>query len=281
MYRASMHFPLPPVPVHEEVSSLQSRFAFRAGIDLDLLGIEIDKKAFIPGIVVASSRAKPLAGITNLESCIGVVCFCSEISAARDKFTSSLQRIYLNQPDYREIIRSIMETVGRGGHDDLGQRIRDEILLIQIVMFKQVEALKMALEGSPPKTKDERCKSANWIVVHRAIMAIKDVDGLFVSLDPEYYDILMKAMMAERGPISRDGNKNSVSDSVANQKRNQRRNQKRNPSVSNSVVDYQRNQRRTFCIPSLSPSLIPFLISNGIRDGIHKFLISVSDSVSD
>ncbi|KAK9144567.1 hypothetical protein Sjap_004470 [Stephania japonica] len=57
--------------------------------------------------------------------------------------------------------------------------------------FKPVEALKMALEGSPPKTRDERCKSANWIVVHRAIMAIKDVDGLFLSLDPEYYDILM------------------------------------------------------------------------------------------
>ncbi|XP_073040845.1 actin-related protein 2/3 complex subunit 5A isoform X2 [Primulina eburnea] len=58
--------------------------------------------------------------------------------------------------------------------------------------YKPVEALKTALEGSPPKTKDERCKSANWIVVHRAIMAIKDVDNLFSSLDPEYYDILMK-----------------------------------------------------------------------------------------
>ncbi|KAJ4716250.1 Actin-related protein 2/3 complex subunit 5 [Melia azedarach] len=57
---------------------------------------------------------------------------------------------------------------------------------------KPVEALKTALEGSPPKTQDERCKSANWIVVHRAIMAIKDVDGMFSSLDPEYYDILMK-----------------------------------------------------------------------------------------
>ncbi|KAG6786588.1 hypothetical protein POTOM_008194 [Populus tomentosa] len=34
--------------------------------------------------------------------------------------------------------------------------------------------------------------SANWIVVHRAIMAIKDVDALFSALDPEYYDILMK-----------------------------------------------------------------------------------------
>ncbi|XP_048131749.1 actin-related protein 2/3 complex subunit 5A isoform X2 [Rhodamnia argentea] len=57
--------------------------------------------------------------------------------------------------------------------------------------WKPVEALKTALEGSPPNTRDERCKSANWIVVHRAIMAIKDLDALFSSLDPEYYDILM------------------------------------------------------------------------------------------
>ncbi|XP_039170014.1 uncharacterized protein LOC104445037 isoform X1 [Eucalyptus grandis] len=41
-----------------------------------------------------------------------------------------------------------------------------------------------------------RCqKLANWIVVHRAIMAIKDLDALFSSLDPEYYDILMKLIM--------------------------------------------------------------------------------------
>ncbi|XP_057808377.1 actin-related protein 2/3 complex subunit 5A-like isoform X1 [Salvia miltiorrhiza] len=58
--------------------------------------------------------------------------------------------------------------------------------------YKPVEALKTALEGSPPAIKDERCKSANWIVVHRAIMAIKDVDSLFSALDPEYYDVLMK-----------------------------------------------------------------------------------------
>ncbi|KAI3519604.1 hypothetical protein L1887_08818 [Cichorium endivia] len=31
-----------------------------------------------------------------------------------------------------------------------------------------------------------------WIVVHRALMAIKDVDLMFTSLDSEYYDILMK-----------------------------------------------------------------------------------------
>ncbi|CAJ2631464.1 unnamed protein product [Trifolium pratense] len=41
-------------------------------------------------------------------------------------------------------------------------------------------------------TSDQRCKAAHWIVVHRAIMAIKDVDGMLSSLDPEYYDILMK-----------------------------------------------------------------------------------------
>ncbi|XP_057531704.1 actin-related protein 2/3 complex subunit 5A [Amaranthus tricolor] len=58
--------------------------------------------------------------------------------------------------------------------------------------YKPVEALKTALEGSAAITKDDRCKSANWIAVHRAIMAIKDVDGLMTSLDSEYYDILMK-----------------------------------------------------------------------------------------
>ncbi|KAK8950600.1 Actin-related protein 2/3 complex subunit 5A [Platanthera guangdongensis] len=57
---------------------------------------------------------------------------------------------------------------------------------------KPVEALQKALEGSPTNTRDQRCKSANWIVVHRAMMAIRDVDGMFSSLDPEYYDILMK-----------------------------------------------------------------------------------------
>ncbi|KAG7614283.1 Actin-related protein 2/3 complex subunit 5 superfamily [Arabidopsis suecica] len=58
--------------------------------------------------------------------------------------------------------------------------------------YKHVEALKTALDGSPPKTLDERCKSANWIVVHRAIMAIKDIEGMLNSLTAEYYDILMK-----------------------------------------------------------------------------------------
>lgn len=54
-----------------------------------------------------------------------------EISEAQDKFTNLLQRIYLNQPNGREIVRLVMTCVGRGGQGDVGQRIRDEILVLQ------------------------------------------------------------------------------------------------------------------------------------------------------
>lgn len=57
---------------------------------------------------------------------------CSEISEAQDRFTNLLQRIYLNQPNDREIVRLLMTHVGRGGQGDVGQRIRDEILVIQV-----------------------------------------------------------------------------------------------------------------------------------------------------
>ncbi|XP_038973622.1 alpha-glucan water dikinase 2 [Phoenix dactylifera] len=54
-----------------------------------------------------------------------------EISAVQDKFTDLLERIYTEQQDHREILRLILATVGRGGQGDLGQRIRDEILVLQ------------------------------------------------------------------------------------------------------------------------------------------------------
>ncbi|KAJ4808981.1 Glucan water dikinase [Rhynchospora pubera] len=54
-----------------------------------------------------------------------------EISKAQDRLTDLLQNLYKSQPQYREIIRIIMSTVGRGGEGDVGQRIRDEILVIQ------------------------------------------------------------------------------------------------------------------------------------------------------
>ncbi|KAL5552841.1 hypothetical protein UlMin_040242 [Ulmus minor] len=54
-----------------------------------------------------------------------------EISKAQDRLTDSLQDIYISQPQYQELLRMIMSTVGRGGEGDVGQRIRDEILVLQ------------------------------------------------------------------------------------------------------------------------------------------------------
>lgn len=50
------------------MSSLESKFVFGASLDLDLLGVEVDDKTLIPGLAVASSRAKPLAGALPLSS---------------------------------------------------------------------------------------------------------------------------------------------------------------------------------------------------------------------
>lgn len=55
-----------------------------------------------------------------------------EISAAQDRLTYLLQQMYAEQPENREMIRLIMSTVGRGGQGDVGQRIRDEILVVQV-----------------------------------------------------------------------------------------------------------------------------------------------------
>ncbi|KAI8571652.1 hypothetical protein RHMOL_Rhmol01G0136300 [Rhododendron molle] len=61
---------LPFSVVQQEASSLETKYVFGANIDLDLLGIEIDADTLIPGLAVASSRAKPLAGWMNgLEVC--------------------------------------------------------------------------------------------------------------------------------------------------------------------------------------------------------------------
>lgn len=54
-----------------------------------------------------------------------------EISKAQDRLTDLLQNAYRSHPQCREILRMIMSTVGRGGEGDVGQRIRDEILVLQ------------------------------------------------------------------------------------------------------------------------------------------------------
>lgn len=59
----------------------------------------------------------------------------SEISKAQDRLTDLLQDVYSSYPQYREIVRMILSTVGRGGEGDVGQRIRDEILVIQVHMI--------------------------------------------------------------------------------------------------------------------------------------------------
>lgn len=62
--------------VQEEASSLETRFAFGATLDLDLLGIEVGEETLIPGLAVASSRAKPLAGIMLLQCSYMRFCSC-------------------------------------------------------------------------------------------------------------------------------------------------------------------------------------------------------------
>ena len=48
------------------MASLKTKRVFGASLDLDLLGIEIDDNTLIPGLAVATSRAKPLAGAYSL-----------------------------------------------------------------------------------------------------------------------------------------------------------------------------------------------------------------------
>lgn len=48
--------------MQEEVSSIYKKYAFGQGLDLDLLGFEFDDNTLVPGLAVASTRAKALAG---------------------------------------------------------------------------------------------------------------------------------------------------------------------------------------------------------------------------
>lgn len=54
-----------------------------------------------------------------------------EISAAQLKCTTQLAALHKDDPAMRDVTRFIMATIGRGGDGDVGQRIRDEILVVQ------------------------------------------------------------------------------------------------------------------------------------------------------
>lgn len=78
-----------------------------------------------------------------LSSNFKVLSWCREISQAQDRLTGLLQNVYKSCPQYREIIRMILSTVGRGGEGDVGQRIRDEILVIQVVFSSMLSSLPL------------------------------------------------------------------------------------------------------------------------------------------
>ncbi|PPD98318.1 hypothetical protein GOBAR_DD04651 [Gossypium barbadense] len=85
------------------------------------------------------------------------------------------------------------KSTGSDNTEDILAKIENKSLKIEslIKQYKPIKAIKIALESYPPQ--DERCKYANWVGVHKALMAIKDVEGILRSLDPRYYDILMNS----------------------------------------------------------------------------------------
>ncbi|KAK8293911.1 hypothetical protein V6Z11_D06G221000 [Gossypium hirsutum] len=94
------------------------------------------------------------------------------------------------------------KSVGSDNAKDILTKIENKSQKIEslIKQYKLIEVIKTALEGFPPQ--DKRCKYVNWIGVHKALMTIKDVEGMIRSLYPPYYDILMKYVY--RGLLTRD-----------------------------------------------------------------------------
>jgi len=54
-----------------------------------------------------------------------------EISAAQDRLNTLLAHLHTLRPDMRGLLSAAMAAVGRGGKGEVGQRIRDEILIVQ------------------------------------------------------------------------------------------------------------------------------------------------------
>lgn len=49
----------------------------------------------------------------------------------QERLTARLAQLYSERPEARDLLRLALTCVGRGGEGDMGQRIRDEILVIQ------------------------------------------------------------------------------------------------------------------------------------------------------
>ncbi|KAK9151196.1 hypothetical protein Syun_009505 [Stephania yunnanensis] len=147
-----------------------------------------------------------------------------------------------------EIIRLIMATVGRGGHGDLRQRIRDEILLIQEYMHKSQTESETEI----------RIPSLIPLLVSDGIR-----DGIRNRIFPSLIPSLIPFLISNG---IRDGIHkfiNSVSESVANQQQNQRR---------NAITNVQFLIKFHFCSVS-----VPFLIfvSKSVSNQKRNFSVSI------
>ncbi|KAI3744640.1 hypothetical protein L1987_57728 [Smallanthus sonchifolius] len=116
----------------DKISSLESvaeqSFMHRFNIAADLIEEAKDADELgLAGILVWMRFMATRQLVWNKNYCVKP----REISQAQDRLIDKLQNIYKSYPHYSELLRMIMSSVGRGGEGDVGQRIRDEILVVQ------------------------------------------------------------------------------------------------------------------------------------------------------
>ncbi|GKB58518.1 hypothetical protein Tco_0914704 [Tanacetum coccineum] len=119
----------------DKIASLESEaeksFMHRFNIAADLVEEAKDADELgLAGILVWMRFMATRQLIWNKDYCVKP----REISQAQDRLINMLQNVYRSRPQYSELLRMIMSSVGRGGDGDVGQRIRDEILVIQALM---------------------------------------------------------------------------------------------------------------------------------------------------
>nr|GEX14501.1 alpha-glucan water dikinase 1, chloroplastic-like isoform X2 [Tanacetum cinerariifolium] len=116
----------------DKIASLESEaeksFMHRFNIAADLVEEAKDADELgLAGILVWMRFMATRQLVWNKDYCVKP----REISQAQDRLINMLQNVYRSRPQYSELLRMIMSSVGRGGDGDVGQRIRDEILVIQ------------------------------------------------------------------------------------------------------------------------------------------------------
>ncbi|XP_076945424.1 alpha-glucan water dikinase, chloroplastic-like [Bidens hawaiensis] len=116
----------------DKIASLESvaeqSFMHRFNIAADLIEEAKDAEDLgLAGILVWMRFMATRQLVWNKNYCVKP----REISQAQDRLIDKIQNVYKSYPQYSELLRTIMSSVGHGGEGDVGQRIRDEILVIQ------------------------------------------------------------------------------------------------------------------------------------------------------